>query len=253
MTTASGLMHATLLHGCIAGPEHTSFFTRYGYLFPWLNIAVCLYAVMLCAGNDGRRARAAYQRPTLTAVTAALALVTTVALLACTLNAWMTGLEAKPGISLPEIARTLQPTPVLGPPARPMPSSRELWGADALCQLFNFYGLQIGVEEILESYGLNRAPMKLPDLQDEARRYGFHTELARPPIAHIDKETLPVLVGMQDDRYAMLIRLDDELATVYEHHFGYGYLRREEFATHWDGQVLRIRPPPINSLHSPQE
>jgi ABC-type bacteriocin/lantibiotic exporter with double-glycine peptidase domain len=146
---------------------------------------------------------------------------------------------------LQTVAETLKPKPVLGPPARSLPSSREVGGADALAHLFNYYGLKVGLNELLRSIQPGRHVAEMSDLLNEAIARGFRAELVELSKQQIDEEIMPLLVKMKDARVAVLIGLNDEIATIYEQNFGYGYIKREEFETLWNGRVLRIRPPPI--------
>jgi hypothetical protein len=251
ITSQATLMEETLLQGCIAEAEGPSIFTQLGYLFPYLNAGVGITLLGFVVMFHRRPPAAKEPHPSVLSATLCLTSVVVLALVSNVVNAWMVGAKASQKMDMNDVWMSLQARPVIGPPPRSMNSQLELSGADALSHLFNFYGLQIGWREIVERDRGHGSIMSMSDLENVADAIGFSTRQMSLSMEGLQGERLPVLVSMGKFRYAVLFRLGDSVAAIYERNFGFGYISIEDFGVNWDGDVLRIRPPPRGTGNTP--
>jgi len=78
-----------------------------------------------------------------------------------------------------------------------------------------------------------------------AEDLGFQVDEQSGIEGSLDQEHMPIIVRMGEHGYAVVFLNTQESFLIYAPSLGYNTISNDVFYKKWDGQLLRIRPPPL--------
>ena len=118
-------------------------------------------------------------------------------------------------------------------------------GPAALAYILNFYGLETDEDDILKHVHISSYGTSMLQLKNAAKDFGFIGKGYKSNYKWLKQQALPLIAHVNDKHYVVINKIINNRIYLFDPLEGHIILEKNDFENLWSGNVLTVRPEPI--------